>query len=391
MLITFLQGLRNAGLAVTVREWLDLLSALEARCAFADIDAFYHLSRTCLIKDEKFFDRFDRAFSLCFNEMQSVDEVVEALIPDEWLRSEFLKQLSEEEKAAVESMGGLEALIDAFKQRLAEQRERHSGGDKWIGTSGTSPFGHDGYNPEGIRIGGVGRHSRAIKVWDRRDFRDLNDDMEIGTRNVRMALRRLRKLARAGADYELDLAGTIDSTARNGGLLDIKMVPERHNAVKMLLFLDIGGSMDPHIRVCEELFSAARSEFKYLEHFYFHNFLYESVWRRNHRRHTERVGTWDVLHKYGPDCRVAFVGDASMSPYEILQSGGSVEHWNDEPGERWMQRVTDAYGKVVWLNPLGERHWEHTASVQIVDQLVDGHMYPLTLRGIEEAATWLAQ
>ena len=391
MLITFLQGLRNAGLPVSLREWLDLLSALEAHCAFVDVDEFYHLSRTCLIKDEKFFDRFDRAFALCFHDMRSMDDVIEALIPSDWLRSEFFKQLSDEEKAAVDSMGGLEALIEAFKKRVAEQRERHAGGDKWIGTGGTSPFGHDGYNPEGVRIGGAGRHSRAVKVWERRDFRDLNDDVEIGTRNIRMALRRLRKLARTGADDELDLDDTIHSTARNGGMLDIKMVPERHNAVKMLLFLDVGGSMDPHIRICEELFSAARNEFKYLEHLYFHNFLYESVWRHNYRRHHERVGTWDVLHKYGPDCKVAFVGDASMSPYEILQSGGSVEHWNEEPGEVWMQRVTDAYSKVVWLNPMAPEHWEYTPSVQVVRDLVDQHMYPLTLRGIEEAAGWLAQ
>ncbi len=391
MLITFFQGLRNAQLPVSVREWLDLIAALEARCAFANMDEFYYLARACLIKDEKFFDRFDRAFALCFKDMQDLDDVLEALLPDDWLRSEFAKHLSDEEKAAIDSMGGLEKLIEEFKKRLDEQRERHAGGDKWIGTSGTSPFGHDGYNPEGVRIGGEGKHQRAVKVWERRDFRDLDDDVEIGTRNARMALRRLRKLARTGAEEELDLPGTIESTARRAGMLDIQMVPERRNAVKVLLFLDVGGSMDPYVRACAELFSAARSEFKYLEYFYFHNFLYESVWRDNVRRHQERINTWDVLHKYGADYKVAFVGDASMSPYEIVQSGGSVEHWNEEPGALWMQRVTEAYDKVIWLNPLDAEHWEHIPSAQIVSQLVDEHMYPMTVRGIEQAATWLAQ
>jgi hypothetical protein len=317
--------------------------------------------------------------------------VIEALIPDDWLRAEFMKNLSEEDKARIESLGGLEKLIEEFKKRLDEQKERHEGGNKWIGTGGTSPFGQRGYHPEGIRVGPEGGNRKAVKVWDRRDFRNLDDSVELGTRNIKVALRRLRKFARTGSADELDLDDTIRSTARNAGLLDIRMVPERHNAVKVLLFFDVGGSMDPHVRVCEELFSAARTEFKHMENFYFHNFLYESVWRNNLRRHNERTSLMDILHKYGHDYRVIIVGDAAMSPYEILQPGGSVEHWNDEAGDVWLRRLRATYEKAVWINPVPEDEWEFTQSISITHQLMEGQMYPLTLRGLEDAMTFLSR
>jgi len=391
MLVNFFHGLRDSGVPVTTRELLDLMLGLKKNIAFGNLDEFYFFSRTCLVKDEKYFDRFDKAFSNHFNELDSLDGVIEALIPDDWLRSEFLKQLSEEDKAKIESLGGLDKLIEEFKKRLEEQKERHQGGSKWIGTGGTSPFGQEGYHPEGIRVGPNGKNKRAVKVWDRRDFRDLDDNILIGIRNIKLALRRLRKFARTGATDELDLADTISSTANNAGLLDIKMVPERKNAVKVLLFFDIGGSMDPHVRVCEELFSAARNEFKYMELFYFHNFIYESVWKNNIRRHNERYKILDVLHKYSHDYKVIFVGDASMSPYEILQPGGSVEHWNDESGEIWMNRLLTTYDKVAWLNPVPEHEWDYTQSIGITYQIMNRHMYPLTLNGLEDAMKHLAK
>lgn len=391
MLINFFHVLKDSGVPVTPRELLDLLEAMEQRLAFADIDDFYALSRAVLVKDEKYYDRFDRAFGLHFQELEALDDVIEAMIPDDWLRSEFLKQLSEEDKAKIESLGGLEELIEQFKQRLEEQKKRHSGGNKWIGTEGTSPFGNDGYHPEGIRVGGESKNKRAVKVWDRRDFKNLDDSVELGTRNIKIAMRRLRKFARTGATEELDLDDTIKSTARNAGLLDIKMVPERHNAVKVLLFLDVGGSMDPHVKVCEELFSAARTEFKHLEYFYFHNFIYESVWRNNIRRFNERTATLDLMHKYAHDYKVVFVGDASMSPYEIMQPGGSVEHWNEESGELWMRRLRETYEKCIWINPVPEDEWEYTQSIAITRQLMEGKMYPLTLRGLEEGMSFLSK
>lgn len=391
MLVQFFFGLRNAGVPVSIRELLDLMAGLEARLACMDVDEFYQLARVCMVKDEKYYDRFDTAFARYFNDLASLDDVIEAMIPDDWLRTEFLKQLSDEEKAKIESLGGLDKLIEEFKKRLEEQKERHEGGNKWIGTGGTSPFGHSGYHPEGIRIGGESKNKKAVKVWERRDFRDLDDSVELGTRNIKIALRRLRKFARSGAADELDIDDTISSTARNAGLLDLKMVPERHNAVKVLLFFDVGGSMDPHIRVCEELFSAARSEFKHMEYFYFHNFLYESVWDSNVRRHSERIQLLDVMHKYSADYKIIFVGDASMSPYEIVQPGGSVEHWNDEAGERWMQRLRDTFDKVVWLNPVPPEDWSWTQSIGMVEQIMEGRMYPMTLGGLEEAMAYLAK
>lgn len=391
MLINFFHVLKDSGVPVTPRELLDLLEAMEQRLAFADIDDFYALSRAVLVKDEKYYDRFDRAFGLHFQELEALDDVIEAMIPDDWLRSEFLKQLSDEDKAKIESLGGLEELIEQFKQRLEEQKKRHSGGNKWIGTEGTSPFGNDGYHPEGIRVGGESKNKRAAKVWDRRDFKNLDDSVELGTRNIKIAMRRLRKFARTGATEELDLDDTIKSTARNAGLLDIKMVPERHNAVKVLLFLDVGGSMDPHVKVCEELFSAARTEFKHLEYFYFHNFIYESVWKNNVRRFNERTATLDLMHKYAHDYKVVFVGDASMSPYEIMQPGGSVEHWNEESGELWMRRLRETYEKCIWINPVPEDEWEYTQSIAITRQLMEGKMYPLTLRGLEDGMSFLSK
>ena len=391
MLINFFQGLRESGVPVTTKELLDLIEGLKRNIAFADMDEFYYFSRTCMVKDEKYFDRFDRAFGLHFKELEALDDIIEALIPDDWLRSEFLKNLSDEEKAQIESLGGLEKLIEEFKKRLEEQKERHQGGSKWIGTGGTSPFGQEGYHPEGIRVGPNGKNKKAVKVWERRDFANLDDSVQLGTRNIKIAMRRLRKFARTGAADELDLDDTISSTARNAGLLDIKMVPERHNAVKVLLFLDVGGSMDPHVKVCEELFSAARTEFKHLEYFYFHNFIYESVWKNNVRRHNERTATLDILHKYSHDYKVVFVGDASMSPYEIAQPGGSVEHWNEESGEIWMRRLAEVYDKVAWLNPIPEDEWEYTQSVSMTRQLLEGHMYPLSLKGLEQSMSYLSK
>ena len=391
MLINFFHGLRESGVPVTTRELLDLMEGLKRHIVFGDIDDFYYFSRTCMVKDEKYFDRFDRAFGLHFKELEALDDIIETLIPDDWLRSEFMKNLSEEEKAQIESLGGLEKLIEEFKKRLEEQKERHEGGNKWVGTGGTSPFGQEGYHPEGIRVGPNGRNKKAVKVWDKREFKNLDDNVELGTRNIKVAMRRLRKFARTGAADELDLDDTISSTARNAGWLDIKLIPERHNAVKVLLFLDVGGSMDPHVKVCEELFSAARTEFKHLKSFYFHNFLYESVWSNNVRRHNERTQVLDILHKYSHDYKVVFVGDASMSPYEIVQPGGSVEHWNEESGEVWIRRMQEVYDKVIWINPVPEEDWQYTQSVSIAHQLMEGHMYPLTLKGLEEGMAYLSK
>ena len=391
MLVNFFQALKDGGVPVTPRELLDLLAAMNKQLVFGSIDDFYNLSRAVMVKDEKYYDRFDRAFGLHFRDLEGVDDVIEALIPDDWLRSEFVKQLSDEDKAKIESLGGLEKLIDEFKKRLEEQEKRHEGGNKWVGTGGTSPFGNDGFHPEGIRVGGQGKNKKAVKVWDRRDFKNLDDGVEIGTRNIKVALRRLRKFARTGSADELDLDDTISSTARNAGFLDIKMIPERHNAVKVLLFLDVGGSMDPHVKVCEELFSAARSEFKHLKHFYFHNFLYDNVWENNIRRHNQRTALHDVMHKFGHDYKVVIVGDASMSPYEIVQPGGSVEHWNEEPGAMWLERLRGTYEKCVWLNPVPEDEWQFTQSISITNQLMEQKMYPLTLGGLEDAMGFLAK
>ena len=391
MLINLFYHLRKSGVPVTIKELLILLEALQARLAFCSADEFYLLARTCLIKDEKYFDRFDQAFGAYFKDLELIEDFADALIPEHWLEANFLRQLSDEEKAEIEAMGGLEALLDTLKERLEEQKERHSGGNKWIGTGGTSPFGHSGYNPEGIRVGGESKNKRAVKVWEKRQFRNLDDSVELGTRNIKVALRKLRQFARTGAAEELDLDDTIQSTANNAGLLDIKMVPERHNAAKVLLFLDVGGSMDPYIRVCEELFSAARTEFKHLEYFYFHNCVYEHVWKDNSRRFAEKISTLDVLHTYGPDYRVIFIGDASMSPYEIVDRFGSVEHMNDEPGQVWLQRIKETWDKVIWLNPSQQRYWNYTHSISMIQQIMEDQMYPLTLDGIEQGIKYLSK
>jgi uncharacterized protein with von Willebrand factor type A (vWA) domain len=391
MLISFFQILKRAGVPVSIKELLDLILALKEHLVFADVDEFYFLSRAIMVKDEKYYDRFDRAFSVYFRDLESLEDVIEALIPEDWLRQEFAKQLTDEEKAKIESLGGLEKLIEEFKKRLEEQKEKHEGGNKWIGTGGTSPFGHGGYNPEGVRIGGQSKNKRAVKVWEKREFKNLDDSVELGTRNIKVALRRLRKFARTGAENELDMGGTISSTAKNAGLLDIKMVPERHNTVKVLLFFDVGGSMDPYIKTCEEMFSAARSEFKHMEYFYFHNFIYESVWDNNVRRFAERINMVDILHKYSADYKVIFIGDASMSPYEIVQPGGSVEHWNEESGETWMRRLKETFQKVIWINPVDPHYWQYTDSISMTNTLLEEHMYPLTVKGLEEGMAYLSK
>ncbi len=391
MLLNFFFALRKGGLPVSINELLTLLETLKQRIAFADMEDFYHLSRACLVKDERNYDKFDRAFSLYFKELDTLEDFLEALIPEDWLRSEFEKSLTDEEKAEIESLGGLEKLIEAFKERLKEQQGKHEGGNKWIGTGGTSPFGNDGYNPEGIRVGGEGKQKKALKVWEKREFSNLDDSVELGTRNIKVALRRLRKFTRVGLEEELDLDDTIRSTAKNAGLLDIKMVAEKKNAVKVLIFFDAGGSMDPYVKICEELFSAAKTEFKHLEYYYFHNMLYDFVWRDNFRRFQEKTETYDLLRTYGSDYKIIFVGDASMSPYEIESPGGSVEYYNKESGAEWMERITDSWDRVVWLNPVREDYWEHTPSIQRVRQLVDNRMFPLTLGGLEEGMALLTK
>ena len=391
MLINFFHCLKRANVPVSIKELLDLLKAMENNLAFGSMDDFYLLARTVLIKDEKYYDRFDRAFGAFFKNLQNIDDIIEALIPEEWLRKEFEKHLTDEEKAKIKSLGGLEKLIEEFKKRLEEQKKRHQGGNKWIGTGGTSPFGHGGFNPEGIRIGGEGGKSSAVKVWEERQFADLDDSVQIGTRNIKVALRRLRKFAREGAADQLDLDDTIRSTARNAGLLDIKMVPERHNAVRVLIFFDVGGSMDPYVRLCEELFSAAKAEFKHLEYFYFHNCLYDYVWKNNRRRHEEKVATLDILNKYSADYKVIFVGDASMAPYEVTSPGGSVEYHNEEAGSAWMQRISRTFNKLIWLNPVEEKYWSYTPSILMLRELVEGNMYPLTLAGLERGVRLLSK
>jgi hypothetical protein len=385
VLTRFFFALREAGIPVSITEHLTLLRALEARVADGSVDDFYWLARATMVKDEKHFDRFDRAFAAHFRGIENAFAGLGREIPAEWLRKLVERHFTEEEKARIEALGGLEELLKTLEERLKEQQGRHEGGSKWIGTGGTSPFGHGGFNPEGIRIGGAGGQRKAVKVWERRDYRNLDDTVELGTRNIKVALRKLRRFAREGAAEEFDLDGTISSTARNAGLLDLRFVPERHNAVKVLLFLDVGGSMEPHVRVCEELFSAARSEFKHLKYFYFHNFIYESLWQDGRRRHAERTPTLDILRTYPPDYRVIFVGDASMSPYEIMQPGGSIEHWNDESGAVWMGRITQRFQRHVWLNPEPEDRWDYTASIGIARQLVADRMFPLTLDGLDRA------
>jgi uncharacterized protein with von Willebrand factor type A (vWA) domain len=388
MFISFFLELRAAKVPASLREFLTLLEAMHRGVGRCDIDEFYFLARTTLVKDERHLDRFDRVFGHCFKGIETQSDP-QTELPEEWLRSLGERHLTEEEKREIEALGGWDKLMETLRQRLAEQKGRHRGGNKWIGTGGTSPFGVDGYNPEGVRIGRKegekGGNRTAVKVWDRREFKNLDDTLELGTRNIKLALRRLRRFAREGADLELDLPGTIRSTAHNAGWLDLQMVPERHNAVKLLLFLDVGGSMDDHIRICEELFSAARGEFKHLVHFYFHNCLYDTVWKDSRRRHVEQIDVLEILRTYDAAHKIVMVGDASMSPYEIQKEGGSVERWNDEPGETWMRRLTDAYPKAIWLNPVPEKYWGGTTSIGMIRALMEDRMFPLTLDGIDRA------
>ena len=395
MFIRFFLTLKLLGIPVSLREYLSLLEGLNVGIAMYDIEEFYFLARTALVKDERHLDKFDRVFTEIFQGVEAVgggmEGVEEQPIPEEWLQKLAEKHLSEEEKSLVESLGGWDKLMETLKKRLAEQEKRHQGGSKMIGTAGTSPFGAYGYNPEGVRIGQhESRHRRAVKVWDKREFKDLDDSIEIGTRNIKVALKRLRVWARSGADDELDLSGTIRSTAERG-YLDVITRPEKRNAVKLVIFLDIGGSMDDHIRVVEELFSAARAEFKHLEYYYFHNCLYEGVWRDNRRRWTEQTSTWEVLNTYGPDYKCLFVGDASMSPYEIAVPGGANEHWNEEAGQVWLQRAFEKWPSYAWLNPVREDHWRYTHSIQMIRELAEDRMFPLTLAGIESAMKALSR
>jgi len=385
MFTRFFLALREAKLPVSITEYLTLMQALKMGLAGLDVESFYHLARATLVKDERNFDKFDRVFGVEFQGVENLFAAIEGEIPEDWLKALKEKLLTEEEKAAIEALGGWEKLMETLKKRLEEQKGRHEGGSKWIGTAGTSPFGAYGYNPEGVRIGQeTSRNRRAVKVWDKREFRNYDDRIELGTRNIKIALRRLRRWAREGAATELDLSGTIAATARNAGSLDLKLVPERHNKVKVLLCLDVGGSMDDHIRVCDELFSAARSEFKHLEHYYFHNCPYDRLWKDNARRQ-DSVETWSVLRLYPADYKLVFVGDAAMSPYEIAEAGGSVEYWNKEAGAVWLQRFADRFPNAVWLNPTPEAHWRYSSSTAMISQAMGGRMFPLTLAGLEQA------
>ncbi|MEN9059857.1 vWA domain-containing protein [Ponticoccus litoralis] len=393
MFVPFFETLRKAGVPVTLREYLSFLDGMAAGLATYDVEAFYYLARVSMVKDERHLDRFDRAFAEAFRGLEQigVDDVLNAVdLPADWLRRQAEKLLTEEEKAQIEALGGFDKLMEALKERLAEQKGRHQGGSKWIGTGGTSPFGAYGYNPEGVRIGeDESRHRRAVKVWDKREFRNLDDTVELGTRNIKVALKRLRRWVRQGAEDELDLDGTIRATAEHG-YLDVQTRPERRNAVKVLLFLDAGGSMDPFVKVVEELFSAARAEFKHMEHFYFHNCLYEGVWRDNRRRWDRQVPTWEVLNTYGPDYKCIFVGDASMSPYEIAYPGGANEHWNAEAGQVWLQRARDQWHDHLWINPVPETHWPYTQSIGMIREIFEERMVPMTLEGIDRGVKLLA-
>lgn len=393
MLIDFFMTVRKAKVPCSVSEYLDLVEAVQKHLVFANIDEFYSLAKLCLVKDERHYDKFDKAFGHYFEGIDNLDFAMDdPNIPDDWMRKEMERIMTQEEMDKIKALGGLDEIIKAFQERLENQKKRHQGGNKNIGTGGTSPFGANGFNPEGFRIEqGQSRHKKAVKVWEKRNYKDLDDSIQLGIRNIKVALRRLRKFARTGAADKLDLEDTIASTARNAGYLDLKLVPERHNAVKVLLFFDIGGSMDPHVKVCEELFSAARTEFKHMETFYFHNCLYESVWKKNIRRTNEQTMTWDLLNKYGSDYKVIFIGDAMMAPYEVTHSGGSVEHWNDEAGAVWLQRLKDKFDKVVWINPAPESHWGNGGSLGIIKQIFEDEMYPLTLEGLEKAMKQLSK
>jgi uncharacterized protein len=385
MLVKFFFLLRKTGVPVSITELLTLLEALKAGLGDLSAERFYYLARTCLVKDERFYDRYDRAFATHFKGVEDLFSALQRELPADWLEKLTLREFSDEEKAQIEALGGWDKLMETLKKRLEEQKERHQGGNKWIGTAGTSPYGAYGFNPEGVRIGqDGGRNRSAVKVWDKREFANLDDKVELGTRNIKIALRRLRKFARQGVPDELALADTIDATARSGGWLDIKMQAERRNAIKILLLLDIGGSMDDHVKTCEELFSAAKTEFKHLEHFYFHNFIYEALWKDNRRRFNEHTSTTEIIRTYAADYKLIFVGDATMSPYEITHAGGSVEHWNAEPGSVWLERLIKHYRKFAWINPQPQSRWRQTASIDMTREMLEGRMYPLTLAGLDQ-------
>ena len=385
MLVKFFFLLRKTGVPVSITELLTLLEALKAGLGDLSAERFYYLARTCLVKDERFYDRYDRAFATHFKGVEDLFSALQRELPADWLEKLTVREFSDEEKAQIEALGGWDKLMETLKKRLEEQKERHQGGSKWIGTAGTSPYGAYGFNPEGVRIGqDGGRNRSAVKVWDKREFANLDDKVELGTRNIKIALRRLRRFARQGVPDELALADTIDATARSGGWLDIKMQAERRNAIKILLLLDIGGSMDDHVKTCEELFSAAKSEFKHLEHFYFHNFIYEALWKDNRRRFNEHTTTTEIIRTYGPDYKLIFVGDATMSPYEITHPGGSVEHWNAEPGSVWLERLIKHFPKFAWINPQPQSRWRQTASIDMTREMLEGRMYPLTLAGLDQ-------
>lgn len=392
MLVGLFEALRTHRVPVSLREWLDLIAALDRDFAFADAQEFFHLTRTVLVKDERHYDRFARAFAAYFEGVAKIDPTQLARIPEDWLRQSFQRLLSEEEKAKLAALGGLDRLLEEFRKRLEEQKERHAGGNRWIGTGGTSPFGAGGANPMGMRVGPNGGARSAVKVWDRREYKPLDGDADLSPRNFKLALRRLRRFAREGAAEEFDLEATIEATAREA-MLEVKFRPERHNAIKVLLLLDIGGSMDDHVHACEALFGAAKAEFKRLEHFYFHNFVYSSLWRTDNLRMSERIATSDLLRRYNADYKVIFVGDAAMAPYEITHAGGGIDDFggNEEAGEAWFRRITAHFRKVVWLNPTPRSQWGYTMSNQMIRDLVEERMYPLTPDGLTEATRWLAK
>ena len=392
MFIRFLHQLKEAGVPVSIREYLDFLAGLDKGITNLNTNSFYHFARASLVKDERYYDRFDRTFSEFFEGALKKGGEILNNIPEEWIKNALQKNLTKEDKEKIDSLGGWDKLLETLKERLKEQKKRHQGGNKWIGTGGTSPFGSGGYNPEGIRIGNEGkRQGKAVKVWEKRLWTNFDDKKTLGIRDIRVAVRRLRHFARTGTPDEFDLNGTISATANNGGYLDVKMVPERKNRVKLLLFLDVGGSMDPYVEACEELFSASKSEFKDLEHFYFHNCPYEILWKNNPRSSEDIISTWDIIRKYGSDYRVLFVGDASMSPYEVAYAGGSIEHWNEESGATWLDRITSHFDSVAWLNPENKKIWNSSASNKMIREIFDERMYELNLSGIEAAMKKLSR
>ncbi len=383
--------LRNIGVPVSIREYLDLLKGLENSIANFNFYNFYFLSRSVLVKDECHFDKFDLVFDKCFKGIENFDLNLTPEISEEWLKNLLYKDLTEEEKLKVKSLGGFEKLLETLKKRLEEQKKRHQGGSKWIGTGGTSPFGNSGYNPEGVRIGGQSRNRSAVKIWEKREYRNLDSNITLGVRDIKIALRRLRKFARLGIPDELDLNRTINATANNGGYLDVRMRPERKNNIRVILFLDVGGSMTEYSLICEKLFSAAKTEFKSLDYFYFHNCVYESLWKDNHRRFSEKISTWDIIREHNPNTRIVFVGDAAMSPYEITYPGGSIEHWNEESGATWLTRIISHFKNIAWINPEEEKQWNYTVSNNIIKDLIGGRMYPMTLEGLDLAMKNLAR